>query len=56
MDNTKISYVKLTKSLILKISLGSSHCGSAETNLTGIYEGAGLTPGLTQWVQDPEWL
>ena len=31
----------------------SSCCGSAETNLTSIYEDTALIPGLTQWVEDP---
>ena len=27
--------------------------GSVETNLTSIYEDAGLIPALAQWAQDP---
>ena len=34
-------------------ALSSSHCGSAETNLTSIREDAGLIPGLAPWVKDP---
>ena len=44
------------RSLIKELSLGSSHHGAAETNLTSIHEDAGSIPGLTQWVKDPTWL
>ena len=32
----------------------SSHRGSMETNLTRNHEDTGLSPGLAQWVKDPE--
>ena len=35
-----------------KIRRGSSHCGSAVTNLTSIHEDIGLTPGPTRWIKD----
>lgn len=33
--------------------LGSSHCDSAETNLTSIGEDVSSIPGLTQGVKEP---
>ena len=31
----------------------SSHCGSAEMNLTSIHKDAGLILGLALWINDP---
>ena len=36
------------------LEVESSHCGSAEMNLTSIHEDGGLISGLFQWVKDPE--
>ena len=36
----------------LKLNLGSSYGGAAETNLTRNHEVASLIPGLAQWVKD----
>ena len=44
-----IHWVKKKK----RITLWSSHCGSAVANLTSIHEDAGSTPGLIQWAKDP---
>ena len=34
-------------------ALGNSHCGKAETNLTGDHGVAGSIPGFSWWVEDP---
>ena len=38
---------------IRSLQTKSSHCGTAETNLTRNHEVAGSIPGLVQWVKDP---
>ena len=37
---------------VRKTHTGSSHCGAVETYPTSIHDGAGLIPGLAQWVED----
>jgi len=45
---------KLVKKVAIKMDIpGSSHCGTAETNLTRIHEDAASIPSLAQWVWDP---
>ena len=43
---------KIIKIIKIKYLMGSSHCGSVETNLTSIHKVAGLIPGLAQRVKD----
>ena len=37
----------------LEKEMRSSHCGSAEMNLTRVHEVAGSIPSMAQWGQDP---
>ena len=30
---------------------GNSHCGTVETNATGVHEDVGSIPGLVQWAR-----
>ena len=46
----RVSFVFYQKNFFFQ----SSHCGTAETNLTSILEDVGSIPGLAQWVGDPE--
>ena len=43
--------MRFSLSFVIKMWTGSSHCGSAEINLTSIRENSGSIPGLTQWVK-----
>ena len=47
-------FIKATHCL-QKEDIRSSRRSSAVTNPTRIHEGAGLIPGLTQWVKNPLW-
>ena len=57
LDHKRMGFSLLREKIyIKKIKTGSSHCGSAVTNLTRIHEDASSIPGLVQWVKDPELL
>ena len=62
-DPFKFTFLSLFYSLFLPLNstiiiakkkdyFGSSHCGSAETNLTSIHEDARSITGIAQWVRD----
>ena len=52
-DNHKVIIkFKLFKKYFKTNFLGSSHCGSMETNPISIHDDVGSMPGLTQWVRD----
>ena len=51
LDKDRLDYAIITHNSKSQ-GLGSSHCGSVETNLTSIHEDEGLIPGLAQWVED----
>ena len=53
MQGAEVGGVHLGLTSLENTQLSSSHHGSAVTNLTSIYDGAGLIPGLAQWVKDP---
>ena len=37
---------------LIRTNCRSSYCGTVETNLISIHQGADSIPGLTQWVKD----
>ena len=43
---------KLKMTTFSFLRFGSSHCGTAETNLTRNHEVVSLIPGLAQWAKD----
>ena len=53
---TSYTQIKVANMLSIKKHLKINICGSVETNLTSIYEDAGLIPGLAQRVEDLELL
>ena len=44
---------EFTQCSFKNVSFRSSHCGSAEMNLTSIHKDTDSIPGLAQWVKDP---
>ena len=53
MNNLLFLNTKKLLVVILKEKWGSSHCSTAEMNLTSIHEDAvGSIPALSQWVKD----
>ena len=55
LEKGKYSMISLICEILkndINALIRSSHCGTAEMNLTRNYEVAGLIPGLAQWVKD----
>ena len=52
VGGTWVELAKASLFCIIKTHIGSSYCGSVETNLTSILKDAGSIPGLAQWVKD----
>lgn len=45
--------ISISKVASLNKCTRSSHCGAAETNMTGMHDDEGSIPGLAQWVGEP---
>ena len=50
--NLSILLILVMIFFFFKRSVQSSHCGSAEMNLTSLHKDVGSIPGLAQWIGD----